>query len=77
MKYVVTVRGERTEVIVEPGHIEIGGERAPPAGMEGPGTPRRALTIGNAIHEVVVRARQARGHEIIRVGRFSSDLEAM
>ena len=29
MKYVVTVRGERTEVIVEPGHIEVGGVRSP------------------------------------------------
>ena len=77
MKYVVTVRGERTEVIVEPGHIEVGGVRSPAELMEVPGTPTRLLTIDNTVHEVVVRARHGRGHYTVWVAGYTYDVEAL
>ncbi len=57
MKYVVTVNGARVTVDVRPDGVEIDGRFVPAALADVEGTPVRLVTIGDAVHRVVVRRR--------------------
>ena len=61
MNYVVDVNGERVEAAVEPGAVEIGGERFRTLLAEVEGTPVRLVALGDQVHRVVARRHRERG----------------
>lgn len=77
MRYIVTLGGRRVAVDVEPDGIVIDGvcERASLTDVEG--TPVRLVTIGDAVHRVVVRRRESRGHYVVWLDGFTYDVEAL
>ncbi len=77
MKYIVDVRGTRITVDLEPGLASVDGVQSPAALRAVEGTPVRLVTIGTAVHRVVVRRRAGRGAYTLWIDGFSYDVEAL
>ena len=79
MKYIVKVAGSATdhEVVVVSDAVNIDGDLVVGHVSEVEGTPVRMVTIGDAIHRVVVRRGKARGDYTLWVDGHRFDVEAL
>jgi acetyl/propionyl-CoA carboxylase alpha subunit len=79
MKYVVKIAGSETthEVAVVADAVNIDGDLVVGHVAEVEGTPVRMVTIGDAVHRVVVRRGSARGDYTLWVDGFRFDAEAL
>lgn len=77
MKYIVTLDGERHTVDLTPEGVRSGDLAATAALTAVEGTPVRLVRIGNAVHRVVVRRRESRGHYLLWLDGFTYDVEAL
>lgn len=79
MKYIVKVAGSDTphEVVVVADAVRIDGDLVVGRVAEVEGTPVRMVTIGDAVHRVVVRRGSARGDYTLWVDGYRFDLEAL
>jgi biotin carboxyl carrier protein len=77
VKYYVTVNGEEHEVVLdgEGVHVDGRGARAHMADIEG--TPVQLLTIGDAVHRVLVRRGERRGVYTLSIDGRSYDVDAL
>ena len=77
MKFLVTINGEEQEVVLDAEGVHIGGEdvRAQVAEIEG--TPVRIVTVGDAVHRVVVRPGGSRGAYTLWLDGWRFDVEAL
>jgi pyruvate carboxylase subunit B len=75
MKYVVKLGGERREIEVAGGSVEIDGDSLPAHVEELDGTPVMLVTIGNEVHRVIARRGATRGSYVIWIDgwRFEGD----
>ena len=76
MKYYVRIDGEDHMVLLDADGVHIDGQdvAASVSGMDG--TPVRTVTIGNAVHRVVVRRGATRGAYTLWVDGFRFEVEA-
>ena len=77
MNYVVDVNGERVDAAVEPGAVEIGGERFRTLLAEVEGTPVRLVSIGDQVHRVVARRHRERGRYTLWIDGYRYEVEAL
>jgi acetyl/propionyl-CoA carboxylase alpha subunit len=79
MKYFVKIAGSGTthEVIVVADAVNIDGDLVVGQVAEVQGTPVRMVTIGDAVHRVVVRRGSSRGEYTLWVDGFRFDAEAL
>ena len=79
MKYIVKVAGSETahEVVVVSDAVNVDGDLVVGHVAEIEGTPVRMVTIGDAVHRVVVRRGAARGDYTLWVSGHRFDLEAL
>ncbi|HET9426472.1 MAG TPA: biotin/lipoyl-containing protein [Gemmatimonadaceae bacterium] len=79
MKYIVKVAGSETphEVVVVADAVHVDGDLVVGHVSEIEGTPVRMVTIGDAVHRVVVRRGSARGDYTLWVGGHRFDVEAL
>jgi pyruvate carboxylase subunit B len=77
MKYIVTVNGERVEVVVDADGIRAGSltERASLAEVDG--TPIKVLTIGTDVHRVVMQRGSRRGEYALWIDGYRYEVEAL
>jgi pyruvate carboxylase subunit B len=77
MKFIVTVNGERIEVVVDADGIRAGqlAERASLAEVEG--TPVKVLTIGTDVHRVVMQRGARRGEYSLWIDGHRYEVEAL
>ncbi|HEX8851530.1 MAG TPA: biotin/lipoyl-containing protein [Gemmatimonadaceae bacterium] len=76
MRYVVTVNGEKREVVLDGDGVHFDDERVSARVEELPGTPVRLVTLGDEVHRVVVR-REARGRYVLWLDGHRYDVEAL
>ena len=77
MKYMVTVNGERFDVTLDGGAAEVNGTAAPAQVADLEGTPVKLVTIGDAVHRVVVRRGESRGRYSLAIAGHRYDVEAL
>jgi len=77
MKYIVVVNGERKTVTLGPEGATLDGQAVSAQLTPIEGTPVRLVTIGDAVHRVVVRRREGRGHYVLWLDGFVYDVEAL
>jgi pyruvate carboxylase subunit B len=77
VKYVVDVNGERVEAGVEPGAVEVGGERFRALLTEIEGTPVRLVSIGDQVHRVIARRHRERGRYTLWIDGYRYEVEAL
>jgi acetyl/propionyl-CoA carboxylase alpha subunit len=77
MKYVVDVAGERHELTLAGGTVEIDGQRHPARIDDNDGSPVRTIRVGDAVHRIVVRRGDRRGLYTIWVDGFRYELSAL
>ncbi len=77
MKYVVDIAGERRELTVERGSIEIDGQALPVSLDDGQLAPVRIVRIGDAVHRLVVRRGERRGLYTIWVDGHRYEVNAL
>lgn len=77
MKYVVRVNGEDHEVELDGETIVEDGRAAEAHATALEGTPIRLVTIGDAVHRVVVRRGAGRGQYTLWLGGHRFDVEAL
>lgn len=77
MKYVVTVGGNRVEVVLDGEGVWLAGERVAARLAEVDGTPVKIITIGERIHRVVAQRGQSRGQYALWVDGYRYDVEAL
>ncbi|NUO64117.1 MAG: biotin attachment protein [Gemmatimonadaceae bacterium] len=77
MRYVVSVNGERHEISLDGGAVELDGARIAAGAEELAGTPVRLVTIGDEVHRVVVRRGDARGRYTLWLDGFRYEVEAL
>ena len=77
MRYVVDLNGARTEVEVDGESVSLEGHTMPARVDEIEGTPVRLVTIGSAVHRVVIRRGAARGKYTLWVDGYRFDGEAL
>lgn len=65
------------DVTVEGAEVMVDGRRVAARVADVEGTPVRLVTIGDAVHRVVVRRRQSRGHYVLWLDGFTHDVEAL
>lgn len=77
MKYFVTVNGEEHEVMLDGGGVHVDGRdvRAHVADVEG--TPVRLVTIGDAVHRVLVRRGARRGVYTLSIDGHRYEVDAL
>jgi biotin carboxyl carrier protein len=77
LKYLVTVNGERVDVVRDGEGIRVGDKilRAHLADVEG--TPVTVLTIGNDVHRVVMQRGPGRGQYALWIDGHRYDVEAL
>ncbi len=61
MKYIVTLNGEKHDVILGPDGVEIDEAHVETSLSEAPGSPVRTVVVGRQSYNVVVRKESARG----------------
>jgi pyruvate carboxylase subunit B len=77
MKYVVDVNGETIEIDLDTDGLRVGNETVAAGLSELEGTPVRLVTIGDAVHRVVVRRGETRGRYTLWIDGFRYDVEAL
>jgi biotin carboxyl carrier protein len=77
VKYIVTLRGRRIPVELEPGTVRVDGRTRPAALRTVEGTPVRLVLIGDEVHRVVVRRREGRGTYVLWINGFTYEVEAL
>ena len=77
MKYVVDIAGERQELTVEGGSVEIDGQALPVSLDDGQLAPVRIVRIGDAVHRLVVRRGERRGLYTIWVDGYRYEVNAL
>jgi pyruvate carboxylase subunit B len=77
VKYIVTVNGERVDVMRDAEGIRVGDKvvRAHLADVEG--TPVKVLTIGDDVHRVVIQRNVTRGQYALWIDGHRYDVEAL
>ena len=77
MKYVVTVNGQRLDVILEDDGVRIGETVARASLADVRGTPVTVLTIGADVHRVVMQRGPRRGEYVLWIDGHRYDVEAL
>jgi biotin carboxyl carrier protein len=77
MKYFVRVAGQEVEVVVDGEHASIGGAELWARLTEVDATPVRTLTIGDAVHRVIVENGANRGEYTLGLDGFHLVVEAV
>lgn len=77
MKYIVAMGEKRYTVDVEPDAVTVTGRRISATLGEIEGTPVRTVTIGDAVHRVVMRRRESKGHYVLWIDGYNYDVEAL
>ena len=77
MKYVVRVNGEDHEVELDGETVVENGASVAAQAIALEGTPIRVVTIGDAVHRVVVRRGAGRGQYTLWLGGHRFDVEAL
>ncbi len=77
MKYIVSVDGERTDIELDAGEVEIDGRTVPVSLADVAGTPVRLVYVGDRVHRVVVRERAGRGCYTLWLDGFNYEIEAL
>jgi acetyl/propionyl-CoA carboxylase alpha subunit len=77
MKYVVTVNGERMEVMLESSQARLDADDGPARLADLAGTPVRLLTMGDEVHRLIVRRGDARGRFTLWIDGFRYEVEAL
>lgn len=77
MKYIVSIQGERVDVALGDGSVRIGETMMAAHIADVEGTPVQMLTIGRAIHRVVVERGTARGSYILWIDGWRFEVDAL
>jgi acetyl/propionyl-CoA carboxylase alpha subunit len=77
VKYIVDVQGTRVTVGIGPDGVDVNGERATAHIADVEGTPVKLLTLGSAVHRVVVQRGAARGSYTLWVDGWRLTVEAL
>ncbi len=77
MKYIVSVDGERTEIELDAGEVELDGRSVPVSLADVEGTPVRLVHVGDRVHRVIVRERAGRGCYTLWLDGFNYEIEAL
>jgi len=77
MKYIVTVNGERLELERDGDQVTEGMVASLAHLAEVAGTPIRLVTIGDAVHRVIVRRRAGRGAYTLWLDGYVFEVEAL
>ena len=77
MKYSVDVNGDRIEVNLDGAAVTVDGSTVGASLRELEGTPVRLVSIGDAVHRVVVRRGESRGRYTLWVDGYRYDVEAL
>jgi pyruvate carboxylase subunit B len=77
VKYIVSVDGERTEIELDAGEVELDGEPVPVSLADVEGTPVRLVHVGDRVHRVIVRERAGRGCYTLWLDGFNYKIEAL
>jgi pyruvate carboxylase subunit B len=77
MKYFVRLGDQEIEMTCDGGDIVVGGETLHASIADVDGTPVRMLTVGDAVHRIVVRPGATRGLYTIWVDGFRHEVEAI
>lgn len=77
MKFLVDLLGERLEVDLADGQATFGGETAPAALLEIPGSPVHVVTIGGMQYQAVVKREAAKGRYVLWIDGWRFELDAL
>ncbi len=77
MKYLVTVGDTEVEVSLDGDVVSVDGVSAVAHAVELEGTPVRVVTIGDAVHRVLVRRGSSRGRYTLWLDGFRYEVEAL
>jgi pyruvate carboxylase subunit B len=77
VKYIVSVRGERTAIELDAGEVKLDGRSVPVALADVEGTPVRLVRVGDRVYRVIVRARAGRGSYTLWLDGFNYEIEAL
>ncbi|HEX2781057.1 MAG TPA: biotin/lipoyl-containing protein [Gemmatimonadaceae bacterium] len=77
MRYLVTVNGERVEVLLDGEGVHVEGSTVPAHIDDVDGTPVKMVTVGDEVHRVVVRRGEGRGRYTLWLDGHRYDLEAV
>jgi len=77
MRYVVTVNGERVNVTIGDGAITIGDTPVRARLADVDGTPVKVLTVGTAVHRIVMQRGARRGQYDLWIDGHRYDVEAL
>ncbi|HEY5218313.1 MAG TPA: acetyl-CoA carboxylase biotin carboxyl carrier protein subunit [Gemmatimonadaceae bacterium] len=77
MKYLVTVNGEEHEVRLDGAGVQTNGSTAAAHVADIEGTPVCLLTIGDAVHRVLVRRGDRRGLYTLSIGGYRYEVDAL
>jgi pyruvate carboxylase subunit B len=77
VKYIVSVNGERTDIELDAGEVEIDGRAVPVSLADVAGTPVRLVHVGDRVHRVIVRERAGRGCYTLWLDGFNYEIEAL
>jgi len=77
VKYVVTLNGDRFSVTKDGDAVTVDGTTDTARVSEVAGTPVRLVTVGDAVHRVVVQRRLGRGTYVLWIDGFRYEAEAL
>jgi acetyl/propionyl-CoA carboxylase alpha subunit len=77
VKYVVDIHGERVEITLRDGDVRVGDQKVDARISDVEGTPVQMLTIGRAIHRVVVERGADRGSYVLWIDGWRFAVEAL
>lgn len=77
MKYVVTVNGQRLDVVRDGNGIRVGDEVVLAHLADVEGTPVKVVTIGDEVHRVVMQRGAGRGQYVLWIDGHRYDVEAL
>ncbi len=77
MKYYVRIDGQEHVVLLDADGVHVDGEDVAASVSGVNGTPVRTVTIGSAVHRVVVRRGDTRGSYTLWLGGFRFEVEAL
>ena len=77
MRYFVKIGDREHEVVLDGGAATVDGEAAEARLAEVDGSPIRLLSVGDAIHSVVIRRGESKGRFSVSVGGWRFEVEAL